>query len=53
MSKVLIYDDVFVIGDTEVVSKVRMNFILEMFQIDHPVNWSINNITEIANEVKI
>ena len=50
--KVLSYDDVFVIGDFGVVSKVKMKVVQEMIQIDRPVNWSIDNIFKIANELE-
>jgi hypothetical protein len=29
-----------------------MKVVQEMIQIDHPVNWSIDNIFKIANELK-
>jgi hypothetical protein len=50
--KVLSYDDVFVIGDFGVVSKVKMKVVQEMIQIDRPVNWSIDNIFKMANELE-
>jgi hypothetical protein len=51
--KVLSYDDVFVIRDFGLVSKVKMKVIQEMIQIDRPVNWLIYNVFKIANELKI
>ena len=49
---VIEYDDVFVIGDVGVLSKVKMKVIQEMIQIERPVNWSMENIERIANELK-
>ncbi len=40
------------IGDTEIVSKVKIKVIQEMIQMYRPVNWSINNIIDIANDIK-
>jgi hypothetical protein len=43
-SKVLSYDDVFVIGHIGIVSKVKMKNIQEIIQIEHPVYWSVEKL---------
>ena len=50
--KVLCYEDVFKISELGVVSKVKMKIIQEMIQVERPVNWSIENVKKIVNEIK-
>ena len=52
VSKVCSDEYVFVIGDIVVVSKVKMKIIQEMIQVERPVNWSIENVKKIVNEIK-
>ena len=51
-SEVLCYEDVFKIVESGVVSKVKMKVIQEMIQVERPVNWSIENVKKIINEIK-
>ena len=52
MKEVLCYEDIFRIDDLGVVSKVKMKVIQEMIQVERPVNWSIENVKKIVNEIK-
>jgi hypothetical protein len=42
-----------VIGDIEMLCKMKINIIQEMTQIEQPVSWLIKRITKIATEIKI
>jgi hypothetical protein len=46
------YDNVFRVGNTGNVSKVKMKIIQGMIQVERPRCWTIERIKEIANEIK-
>ena len=46
------YDDVFMIGNIGMLSKIKMKVIQGMIQIERPTNWTIEHIKKIANEIK-
>ena len=46
------YDDVFKIGIIGGLSKIKMKIIQGMIQIVRPVNWTVEHINKIANEIK-
>ena len=50
--KIMEYDNIFMIGEREVLSKVKIRVIQEMIQIERPVNWAIERIQKIANELR-
>jgi hypothetical protein len=50
--KILDYDDVFKIGSTKIINKVKIRVIQAMIQIERPVNWTQVNITRIINEIR-
>ncbi len=50
--KVNNYDDIFKIGDTKIISKVKMKVIQNMIQVERPVNWSLVNVVKIASEIR-
>jgi hypothetical protein len=50
--RVLEYEDVFKIGGTENMSKVKVTVIQRMIQIERPTNWTIENIIKIFSEIK-
>ena len=52
INEVLCYEDVFKIGDLGNVSKVKMKIIQEMIQVECPVNWTIENVKKVVNEIK-
>ena len=45
------YEEVFTIGNTGKLSKIKMKIIQCMIQIERPKNWTIENINKIANEI--
>jgi hypothetical protein len=49
--KIMEYDNIFMIGKRGVLSKIKIRVIQEMIQIERPVNWTIENIQRIANEL--
>jgi hypothetical protein len=49
---VIEYDNVFKIGDNANTNKVKVKVMQGMIQIDRRINWSISNITKIADEIK-
>ena len=50
--KVLCYEDVFKIGNFEVVSKVKMRIVQEMIQVERPINWTLENNNKIVMGLK-
>jgi hypothetical protein len=50
--RVLEYEDVFKIGNTENLNKVKVTVIQGMIQIERPTNWTIENIKKITNDIK-
>jgi hypothetical protein len=40
------------IGERGVLSKIKIRVIQEMIQIERPVNWAIERIQKIANELR-
>jgi hypothetical protein len=44
------YENIFKIGNMDAVSKVKIKIIEGMVQVEHPINWSIDNIIETTNE---
>jgi hypothetical protein len=50
--KIQVYDNIFMIGEIEVISKIKIRLIQEMIQIERPVNWSREKLLKLANEVK-
>ena len=46
------YDNVFCVGSTGYISKVKMKIIQGMIQIERPKCWTIERIEELANEIK-
>jgi hypothetical protein len=41
-----------IIGNKAIMNKVKVKIIQGIIQIDPPINWTINNINRIANEIK-
>ena len=50
--KIQDYDNIFMIGEIEVISKIKIRLIQEMIQIERPVNWSREKLLKLANEIK-
>ncbi len=50
--KIQDYDNIFMIGETEVISKIKIRLIQEMIQIERPVNWSREKLLKLTNEMK-
>ena len=50
--RVLEYEDVFKIGNTESLNKIKVTVIQGMIQIKRPTNWTKENIIEIAKNIK-
>jgi hypothetical protein len=49
--KIQDYENIFMIGEAEVISKIKIRLIQEMIQIERPVNWSRKKlIDEIKNK---
>ena len=46
------YDDVFMIGNIGMLSKIKMKVIQGMIQIERPTNWTIEHINKLANKIK-
>ena len=46
------YENIFMIGETEVISKIKIRLIQEMIQIERPVNWSREKLLKLINEIK-
>ena len=49
--KILEYENIFQIGNSSKINKVKMKIIQGMIQIDRPTNWTIDNIMKIAKEI--
>ena len=50
--KIMDYDNIFMIGERGVLSKIKIRVIQEMIQIERPVNWAIERIQKIADELR-
>jgi hypothetical protein len=50
--KIQDYENIFMIGETEVISKIKIRLIKEMIQIERPVNWSREKLLKLTNEIK-
>jgi hypothetical protein len=42
--KIMEYDNIFMIGERGMLSKIKIRVIQEMIQIERPVNWTIERI---------
>ena len=51
--KIMEYDNIFMIGERGVLSKIKIRVIQEMIQIERPVNWAIERIQKIVDEMSI
>jgi hypothetical protein len=49
---VLDYENIFTKGNNAKMIKVKMKVIQGMIQIDRPVNWTKDKITNISNEIR-
>ena len=50
--RVLTYDGVFEIGNLDILTKIKIRVIQAMIQVERPINWSIENVKKIVNELK-
>ena len=50
--KIREYDNIFMIGKLGVLSTIKIRLIQEMIQIERPVNWSLEKIVKLVNEIK-
>ncbi len=50
--RVLDYENIFTIGNNAKMNKVKMKVIQGIIQIDRPVNWTKDKITNISNEIR-
>jgi hypothetical protein len=50
--KVLVYENIFKIGNFADINKLKMRVIQGMIQIERPINWTNKKIMKIANEIK-
>ncbi len=50
--RVLTYDGVFEIGNLDTLTKIKIRVIQAMIQVERPINWSIENVKKIVNELK-
>jgi hypothetical protein len=46
------HQEVFSVGNVGEASKIKMKIKLDIIYIDRPVNWSIENVSKIATEIK-
>ena len=49
---VLVYENVFIIGNIANVNKIKIRIIQEMIQMERPINWTMDNIVRLANELQ-
>ena len=50
--RVLVYEDVFKIGNKAIINKTKVKTIQGMIQIERPKSWTLDNIMTINNEIK-
>jgi hypothetical protein len=50
--KIQEYDNIFMIGGIGALSIIKMRLIQEMIQIERPVNWTMEKIVTVVNEIR-
>ena len=51
-NRALEYENVFRIGNIANLSKLKVRLIQAMIQIERPINWTMEKIIKIANDIK-